>query len=201
MLKVFNKPTYPVENKPTWWRFLREPGENINFTGSVTEEWSFSLTTLKTSTNQGQFITPTWADLEMFDRRAQTCAYHWKTSEFFYRYSGDRTLTSGLQISRLVGFMLPTWGRDTLMRLFIVSPSWGSVRYRAPDSPCIGHFPVRSQWFLSLNGHFAKTDTQSWSLPFFTPVVWRSIRRTSLLERHLVLTPKVSVLERVDCYW
>lgn len=63
MLKVFNKPNYPVENKPTWWRLLREPGENINFTGSVTGEWSFSLTPFKTSTNQRQIITPAWAEV------------------------------------------------------------------------------------------------------------------------------------------
>ena len=33
---------------------------------------------------------------------------------------------------------------------------------------------------LSLNGHLPKTDTWSWSLPFFTPFIWLSIRRTSL---------------------
>ena len=33
---------------------------------------------------------------------------------------------------------------------------------------------------LSLNGHLPKTDTWSWSLPFFTPFIWLSMRRTSL---------------------
>lgn len=100
---------------------------------------------------------------EIFDGRVQTCAYHWKRFEFVHRFSRDghysikiERLLPVSKYPRLVGFMLPTWGHDTLIRLFIISPSWGSVRYGAPDSPCIRHFPVRPQWFLSLNGHFAK---------------------------------------------
>ena len=50
----------------------------------------------------------------------------------------------------------------------------------------------------SLNGHLCKTDTQSWSLPFFTPSIWLSIRRTSLSDWHILQIPKASVSERVD---
>ena len=42
-------------------------------------------------------------------------------------------------------------------------------------------------------------DTQGWFLPFFIPFIWLSIRRTSLLDGHLVAVLKASVLESVDC--
>ena len=42
------------------------------------------------------------------------------------------------------------------------------------------------------------TNISSWSLPFFAPFIWLSVRRTSLLDDHLVLILKVSVVEMVD---
>ena len=57
---------------------------------------------------------------------------------------------------------------------------------------------------LSLNGHLYKTDTSVKRTPRVGPCLsllplFDSIRRTSLLDRHLVPAPKVSDLERVDC--
>ena len=42
------------------------------------------------------------------------------------------------------------------------------------------------------------TNISSWSLPFFAPFIWLFLRRTSLLDDHLVLILKVSVVEMVD---
>ena len=42
------------------------------------------------------------------------------------------------------------------------------------------------------------TNISSWSLPFFAPFIWLSVRRSSLLDDHLVLILKVSVVEMVN---
>ena len=42
------------------------------------------------------------------------------------------------------------------------------------------------------------TNISSWSLPFFAPFIWLFVRRTPLLDDHLVLILKVSVVEMVD---
>ena len=45
-------------------------------------------------------------------------------------------------------------------------------------------------WFVLLvDAHLCSTDTQSWSLPFFTPFIWLSVRRTPLFSGHLELVP------------
>ena len=52
-------------------------------------------------------------------------------------------------------------------------------RFNRPRQPCFAKNDVTPLYSrLSLNGHLCKTDTQSWSLPFFTPFIWLSIRRT-----------------------
>ena len=61
------------------------------------------------------------------------------------------------------------------------------VAFRAGTAKC---YPVQSR--LSINrqdGHLGKTDTQSSSLSFLTPLIWLSIGRTPLLDGHLELVP------------
>ena len=53
---------------------------------------------------------------------------------------------------------------------------------------------------LPLNRHLYKTDTQSWSLPFFTHCSWLFIRWTSLLNGHLGLVPKVYTVHWNICF-
>ena len=62
--------------------------------------------------------------------------------------------------------------------------------------PVINYWHVLFYIGLSFNGHLGDTDTKIWSRLFSAPFIWLSIRRTSLVDGHYVLAPKVSSLEQ-----